>query len=178
MHPQFLRQRHNVVALLQAGDGVLLERLWKFAHTFLGHLPPPLGVKCANSPCLNLGVQSNAGERAVGMVTSEGVDGHLAHIQGKAVRYWLAWIAGRDPGTLFLLQHVHIHRASPERRGGKLLSPGVESGGGPQLLLLWLPLTPVAQLSSYGAPATSVFPAIASPLRLRGGRRRISATSP
>ena len=58
MHPQFLRQRHNVVALLQAGDGVLLERLWKFAHTFLGHLPPPLGVKCANSPCLNLGVQS------------------------------------------------------------------------------------------------------------------------
>src|SRR4026207_1157322 len=41
MHPQFLRQRHNVVALLQAGDGVLLERLWKFAHTFLGHLPPP-----------------------------------------------------------------------------------------------------------------------------------------
>jgi len=112
------------------------------------------------------------------MVTSEGVDGHLAHIQGKAVRYWLAWIAGRDPGTLFLLQHVHIHRASPERRGGKLLSPGVESGGGPQLLLLWLPLTPVAQLSSYGAPATSVFPAIASPLRLRGGRRRISATSP
>jgi hypothetical protein len=60
------------------------------------------------------------------MVTSEGVDGHLAHIQGKAVRYWLAWIAGRDPGTLFLLQHVHIHRASPERRGGKLLSPGVD----------------------------------------------------
>jgi hypothetical protein len=60
MHPQFLRQRHNVVALLQSGDGVLPERFWKFAHTFLGHLPPPSGAKCANSPCLNLGVQSNS----------------------------------------------------------------------------------------------------------------------
>ena len=48
------------------------------------------------------------------MVTSEGVDGHLAHIQGKAVRYWLAWIAGRDPGTLFLLQHVHIDRTGAD----------------------------------------------------------------
>ena len=61
MHTQSLRQRPKVVALLQAGDGVLPEQLWKFAHTFLGHLPPPSGATCANSPCLNLGVQSMCG---------------------------------------------------------------------------------------------------------------------
>ena len=32
MHPQFLRQRHNVVALLQSGDGVLQERFREFAQ--------------------------------------------------------------------------------------------------------------------------------------------------
>jgi hypothetical protein len=36
-------------------------------------------------------------------------------------------------------------------------------GGSPQLLLVWSPLMPVAQLSSLGAPTASVLPAMASP---------------
>ena len=38
--------------------GHMPKDLWKLSHTFLGHLPPPPGAKCAHSPCLNLGGQS------------------------------------------------------------------------------------------------------------------------
>ena len=58
MDTQFLRQRHDVVALVQPVHGHLPKGLRKLAHAFLGHLPPPSCVKCAHSSCLNLGGQS------------------------------------------------------------------------------------------------------------------------
>src|SRR5512134_4005754 len=57
-HPKLLRQGHDVLALIQSVHGHLPKGLRKLAHAFLGHLPPPSCVKCANSPCLNLGGQS------------------------------------------------------------------------------------------------------------------------
>src|SRR5437867_7740919 len=59
-HPELLRQCHDVLALIQSVHGHLPKGLRKLAHAFLGHLPPPSCVKCANSPCLNLGGQSTA----------------------------------------------------------------------------------------------------------------------
>src|SRR5262249_31763029 len=56
--PEFLREGHDVVALVQPVDGHLPKGLRKFAPAFLGHLPPPSCVKCAYSSCLNLGGQS------------------------------------------------------------------------------------------------------------------------
>jgi len=47
-------------ALRQSVHGHLPKDLRKLTHTLLGHLAPPPCVKCANSPCLNLGGQSMA----------------------------------------------------------------------------------------------------------------------
>ena len=55
---EFLRECYDVVALRQPVHGHLPKGLWKLSHAFLGHLPPLSCVKCANSPCLNLGGQS------------------------------------------------------------------------------------------------------------------------
>ena len=55
-----LRQGHDVLALIQSVHGHLPKGLRKLAHAFLGHRAPPPYVKCANSPCLNLGDQSMA----------------------------------------------------------------------------------------------------------------------
>jgi hypothetical protein len=46
MHAQLLREGDDILTLLQPLYGVLPERLRKLAHASLGHLPPPLGVKC------------------------------------------------------------------------------------------------------------------------------------
>ena len=56
--PEFLREFHEVLAMVQPVHGHLSKDLWKLAHAFLGHLSPPPCAKCANSPCLNLGGQS------------------------------------------------------------------------------------------------------------------------
>src|SRR4029077_7833687 len=53
-----LCQLHDVLAVVQPFHGHLPKDPRKLTHAFLGHLPPPSCVKCANSPCLNLGGQS------------------------------------------------------------------------------------------------------------------------
>src|SRR5260370_35703633 len=58
MNPQFLRQRHNVVAALEPLHRYPTELLGMPSRSFLGHLQSPFPAKCASSVCLKIGVHS------------------------------------------------------------------------------------------------------------------------
>src|SRR6266849_3894917 len=58
MNPQFLRQRHNVVAALEPLHRHPTELLRMPSRSFLGHLQSPFPAKCASSVCLKIGVHS------------------------------------------------------------------------------------------------------------------------
>src|SRR5712691_5369643 len=61
MNPQFLRQRHNVVAALEPLHRHPTELLRMPSRSFLGHLQSPFPAKCASSVCLKIGVHSTKG---------------------------------------------------------------------------------------------------------------------
>src|SRR5712691_3658118 len=60
MNPQFLRQRHNVVAALEPLHRHPTELLRMPSRSFLGHLQSPSPAKCASSVCLKIGVHSTS----------------------------------------------------------------------------------------------------------------------
>src|SRR5712691_6912422 len=60
MNPQFLRQRHNVVAALEPLHRHPTELLRMPSRSFLGHLQSPFPAKCASSVCLKIGVHSTS----------------------------------------------------------------------------------------------------------------------
>src|SRR5712691_10886558 len=60
MNPQFLRQRHNVVAALEPLHRHPTELLRMPSRSFLGHLQSPFPAKGASSVCLKIGVHSTS----------------------------------------------------------------------------------------------------------------------
>src|SRR5262249_41941037 len=58
MNAQFRRQPNDIVALLHPLNTHSPELFRIPTHSFLGHFATPFSPKCANSECLNLGVQS------------------------------------------------------------------------------------------------------------------------